>query len=250
MQDHDAYEKCHQALHSNAQFISDIHMFRKLYGDEGWQLRTCVRFHLAKYRLNGSDTTLDKLRRLALTKAPEPPIPTSSSTPLPTSEAGKRLEIKRPKLNSTGSAELELMPPKMQDKLLDIYFEDLRFADKLRYKKETQFGVSGPSDLIGKEIRVQLAPCETTNSTYGKFAKSKKETTMKAFEKRDFIQGRPAADVSDDEIFGIIAKTEADIKGLEGINNKPKALLAKIEEMQEQIKQLVFYVDNRRKKTK
>ncbi len=66
-----------------------------------------------------------------------------------------------------------------------------------------------------------------------------------AFETKAFIFGVEASNVSDVEIFKHIAGLEAQIKSLQGIENKPKKLTARITELQKQINSLIAYCDER-----
>lgn len=64
-------------------------------------------------------------------------------------------------------------------------------------------------------------------------------------EQKTFINGVDAATLSDDHIFGLIAKAEQQIESLNKINNKPKKLQARIKDISAYVKDLVAYVDNR-----
>lgn len=59
------------------------------------------------------------------------------------------------------------------------------------------------------------------------------------------IQGVDAAHKTDDDIFKLIAKLEQEAASLNNITNKPKKLLAKIEEIKSDISKLVEFVDSR-----
>ena len=60
-----------------------------------------------------------------------------------------------------------------------------------------------------------------------------------------YVNDVPVQDLKDDRIFELIARTEGEIKQLEGIENKPKALVTKIESMQASIKELIDIMDAR-----
>lgn len=62
---------------------------------------------------------------------------------------------------------------------------------------------------------------------------------------KTFIVGIDAANQSDAQIFEILAGLEADIEGLSTLKNKPKKLLAVIEQKQKDINDLVAFVDAR-----
>lgn len=76
-----------------------------------------------------------------------------------------------------------------------------------------------------------------------------KETAMPAptpvIETRTLIHGRDAANMTDTEIFGLIGELESKIKKLEGIEAKPKKLVAAIDALKVDIAKLVDYVDTR-----
>lgn len=70
-----------------------------------------------------------------------------------------------------------------------------------------------------------------------------KEQEMKV-ETKHFLNGRDIATLSDDELFQAIAAVEKNIKTLEEIENKPKRLVAKIEELRSGLKTLIEYLDS------
>lgn len=78
-------------------------------------------------------------------------------------------------------------------------------------------------------------------------SQSKEEVmaTVKAVETKVFIFGNESKDVSDETIFNLIAKREGEIKALEAIANKPKKLVAQIEQYQKDIEALVKVCDER-----
>lgn len=65
---------------------------------------------------------------------------------------------------------------------------------------------------------------------------------------KTFIYGKPAGDVTDDQIYQNIAKLEQEIAALGKIENKPKKLTAKIEALRKDIQRLVDFVDSREDK--
>lgn len=71
------------------------------------------------------------------------------------------------------------------------------------------------------------------------------QTTIAVIESVTLIQGQPAVNKSDDDIFGLIAKLEQQKASLSNIKNQPKKLLAKIEAIDSDIAALVEYVDGR-----
>jgi hypothetical protein len=73
------------------------------------------------------------------------------------------------------------------------------------------------------------------------------ETTMseKTIETLVLIQGQNAAELNDKQIFALIGKLENEAKRMGEITNKPKKLVAAIEQIQADIAKLVEYVDTR-----
>ena len=69
--------------------------------------------------------------------------------------------------------------------------------------------------------------------------------TAPTIETKTFIAGKDAKNMSDSEIFALIAELEADVDKLSSIRNKPKKLVASIEKTQAEIAKLVEYVDGR-----
>lgn len=64
-------------------------------------------------------------------------------------------------------------------------------------------------------------------------------------ETKVFIRGRDAAKMSDADIFRFIGQLETEKQGLDAIQNKPKKLTAAMEALQNDIVELVKYVDER-----
>ena len=69
--------------------------------------------------------------------------------------------------------------------------------------------------------------------------------TAPTIETKTFIAGKDAKNMSDSEIFALIAELESDVDKLSSIRNKPKKLVASIEKTQAEIAKLVEYVDGR-----
>lgn len=59
------------------------------------------------------------------------------------------------------------------------------------------------------------------------------------------IKGQRADNMTDDQIFSLIAKLETEINNLESISNKPNKLKSKIEALRQDIYKLVVFVDGR-----
>lgn len=79
---------------------------------------------------------------------------------------------------------------------------------------------------------------------------TKEETTMsiakpKLIERRVFINGQPAAGMTDNQIFEAIRAAEDEIRGLAQIGIKPKKLEAQLAKMVKRIEKVNAYVDNR-----
>lgn len=72
-----------------------------------------------------------------------------------------------------------------------------------------------------------------------------KANTTKLIEKKTFINGVDASTLTDDQIFNVIKQAEAEIEGLELINNKPEKLGKKIAKLQKAIEKVRQYVDER-----
>lgn len=60
-----------------------------------------------------------------------------------------------------------------------------------------------------------------------------------------FVNGKPINDYTDDEIYCVIRQAEEKITELNKIKNKPKKLVQDIEKRNEEIQQLVDYLDNK-----
>ena len=73
------------------------------------------------------------------------------------------------------------------------------------------------------------------------------QTTMtaKLIENKVYINGTDATDLSDKEIFVLIAKTEAEIDKMRAIKTPSKKLAAAIDKLQEDVVKLATYVDER-----
>lgn len=76
---------------------------------------------------------------------------------------------------------------------------------------------------------------------------TEKESTMSNanIETKVFIQGKDASEMTDAQIFSLIAKLESEQDKLSQIKNKPKKLVAAIEALTADIQKLVDYVDAR-----
>lgn len=77
---------------------------------------------------------------------------------------------------------------------------------------------------------------------------STQEQTMserKTIEQVTLIQGQDATTLSDEQIFSLIAKTEAKIASLQNIKAKSTKIQAAIDALQKDVNALVEYVDNR-----
>jgi hypothetical protein len=72
-----------------------------------------------------------------------------------------------------------------------------------------------------------------------------KEINMITITNPTLVNGTDAANMTDDQIFGIIKQAEADIKTMSEIQNKPKKLQARIDALTDSIAHLVTIVDAR-----
>lgn len=75
--------------------------------------------------------------------------------------------------------------------------------------------------------------------------KPKEDSTMLNIKNVTLINGQDASELDNDQIFAMIANTEKQIKKLQEIEAKPKALEAKIKALKESIENLVKIVDSR-----
>lgn len=82
-------------------------------------------------------------------------------------------------------------------------------------------------------------------TTEGEVTMLPKANTPKLIEKKTFINGVDASTLTDDQIFSVIKQAEAEIEGLELINNKPEKLGKKIAKLQKAIEKVRQYVDER-----
>lgn len=82
-------------------------------------------------------------------------------------------------------------------------------------------------------------------TTEGEVTMLPKANTTKLIEKKTFINGVDASTLTDDQIFNVIKQAEAEIEGLELINNKPEKLGKKIAKLQKAIEKVRQYVDER-----
>lgn len=76
--------------------------------------------------------------------------------------------------------------------------------------------------------------------------KSSTETNHPLIETRIYVNGRIAADMTDEQIFSAIRAAESKIVSYKDIVSKPEKLKALLAKMQEEITELVKYVDSRK----
>ena len=76
--------------------------------------------------------------------------------------------------------------------------------------------------------------------------KSSTETNHPLIETRIYVNGRVAADMTDEQIFSAIRAAENKIASYKDIVSKPEKLKALLAKMQEEITELVKYVDSRK----
>lgn len=101
-------------------------------------------------------------------------------------------------------------------------------------KPETTFGTDPEAHPINQALGKPLTLKENTMTT-----------TVSIIKNVTFINGRDGSEVSDDEIFGLIAKLEQRANTLQAITHKPKKLDQRIAGIEADIAALVAYVDGR-----
>lgn len=88
------------------------------------------------------------------------------------------------------------------------------------------------------------SPSERNHNTTQQPSKESAMTTPN-IETKTFINGSDASSMNDAQIFSKIATLEAEHNRLDGIQNKPKKLVAVMAAIKEDIAKLVAYVDSR-----
>lgn len=112
-----------------------------------------------------------------------------------------------------------------------------RSVSVVQFKPETTPGIDATEDhpinqgLIGKPLTLKEDKTMTA--------------TVSVIKNVTFINNRDASEVSDDEIFGLIAKLEGQVARLTAITHKPKKLNDRIAGIEADIAKLVEYVDGR-----
>lgn len=111
------------------------------------------------------------------------------------------------------------------------------------------------SGVLNKLCELRILRYIPANYSYIVVAKPKnvnkveteKETIMSNanIENKVFIQGKDATEMTDAQIFSLIAKLESEQDKLSQIKNKPKKLVAAIHALTLDIEMLVEYVDGR-----
>ena len=111
------------------------------------------------------------------------------------------------------------------------------------------------SGVLNKLCELRILRYSSANYSYIVVAKPKnvnkveteKETIMSNanIENKVFIQGKDATEMTDSQIFSLIAKLESEQDKLSQIKNKPKKLVAAIHALTLDIEMLVEYVDGR-----
>ena len=107
----------------------------------------------------------------------------------------------------------------------------LRKEDTGQYRYRYYYAAS-----VEKQLDVQTQTQPTTQEP---------KMAAPTIETKTFIAGKDAKNMSDSEIFALIAELESDVDKLSSIRNKPKKLVASIEKTQAEIAKLVEYVDGR-----
>ena len=111
------------------------------------------------------------------------------------------------------------------------------------------------SGVLNKLCELRILRYSSANYSYIVVAKPKnvnkveteKEIIMSNanIENKVFIQGKDATEMTDSQIFSLIAKLESEQDKLSQIKNKPKKLVAAIHALTLDIEMLVEYVDGR-----
>ena len=111
------------------------------------------------------------------------------------------------------------------------------------------------SGVLNKLCELRILRYSSANCSYIVVAKPKnvnkteteKEIIMSNanIETKVFIQGKDATEMTDSQIFSLIAKLEDEQDKLSQIKNKPKKLVAAIHALTLDIEMLVEYVDGR-----
>ena len=111
------------------------------------------------------------------------------------------------------------------------------------------------SGVLNKLCELRILRYSSASNSYIVVAKPKnvnkveteKETIMSNanIENKVFIQGKDATEMTDAQIFSLIAKLESEQDELSQIKNKPKKLVAAIHALTLDIEMLVEYVDGR-----
>jgi hypothetical protein len=118
--------------------------------------------------------------------------------------------------------------------------------EQTRCIRKTNYGAAYGSRANYERCKV-AAPSTSTLPATSEAPAGAEETTMseKTIETRVLIQGQNAAEMSDKQIFSLIAKLEKEIKAMSEIERKPKKLVAAIDQIKADIDKLVEYVDSR-----
>lgn len=114
-----------------------------------------------------------------------------------------------------------------------------------------------PHSVLAKLVELKILAVEPKTYNYTVLIKpghlelnskpTEKEIIMSNanIETKVFIQGKDATEMTDAQIFSLIAKLEGEQDKLSQIKNKPKKLVAAIEALTLDIEMLVEYVDGR-----
>lgn len=131
--------------------------------------------------------------------------------------------------------------------LLDNYHLGLSLHDICVRHKRPRSGV------LNKLCELRVLRYVSTNYQYvivqlpNNVKQTEKEIIMSTenIETKVFIQGKDASEMTDAQIFSLIAKLEAEQDKLSQIKNKPKKLVLAVEKLGQDIQRLVEYVDAR-----
>ena len=111
------------------------------------------------------------------------------------------------------------------------------------------------SGVLNKLCELRILRYSSANYSYIVVAKPKNDSQTETekeiimsnanIENKVFIQGKDATEMTDAQIFSLIAKLESEQDKLSQIKNKPKKLVAAIHALTLDIEMLVEYVDGR-----
>lgn len=147
----------------------------------------------------------------------------------------------------THQVRLELRPK--LDKW-DVCFLDTRYRQThnwYMYQKSERFStmLEAVVFILNKFAKDEVQIQDRFSQEVTTYNAKEIEMTEKAVANITLVYGKDSRFVSDEEIYAHIKRLESDIKNLNGIENKPKKLKAKVESIKSDIGDLVGVVDGR-----